>query len=312
MYTKGHWDPDWRQYKRREALENLAQKRYPKLMDTTQQKQKERREKILAFWRKHGTQATEDAFSVCERTLFRWQKNILPKSRAHRNGYHRRTIPLGLEREIIRLRREHPRLGKEKLTPLLASFCLSRGLAPPAETTIGRMLSQLKREGKLPDPRTLRLDARTGILHAKKQLPKKEKVRRGSFLPEKPGDLLQVDGVLIFTLGQRRYTFTAVDLVSRWAFSKTYKTASSRNGADFLSELLQADPFTVRRVQTDNGSEFLKEFRTAAEAAELIQLRIPLKECIDSGGKSALIPFECAHRFRSKTRRVSPWRETDV
>ena len=41
-------------------------------------------------------------------------------------------------------------------------------------------------------------------------------------------------------------------------------------------------------------------------------VRIPLKECIDSGGKSAPIPFECAHRFRSKTRRVSPWHETVV
>ncbi len=41
-------------------------------------------------------------------------------------------------------------------------------------------------------------------------------------------------------------------------------------------------------------------------------VRIPLKERIDSGGKSARIPLECAQQFRSKTRTDSHWRETVV
>lgn len=76
--------------------------------------------------------------------------------------------------------------------------------------------------------------------------------------------------MLTFAEGRRRYTFTAVDLVSRWAFSRTYASASSKNGADFLRRLLVAAPFAVRRIQTGNGGEFLSFFRQAAEAACLV------------------------------------------
>ena len=253
----------------RKVLKRLGQKRYPRTMDTRQLNEQKRREYILAFWKEHGPAATKDAFNVCERTLYRWQNDPVPKSRIHRTGYAKRQINPVLASEILNLRSLHPRLGKEKLTPLLQAFCAVQGINAPSEPTVGRMLAQLKAEGRLPSGRELHLHASTGRLIEKPQLHMKKKVRRGSYLPEKPGDLLQLDGVLIFALRQRRYTFTAVDLVSRWAFSKTYKTASSRNGADFLQLLLMAAPFKIRRIQTDNGSEFLKEFREAAEKAGL-------------------------------------------
>ncbi|MDP2734940.1 MAG: DDE-type integrase/transposase/recombinase, partial [bacterium] len=218
----------------------------------------------------YGRAATEDAFKVCERTLFRWQRDAVPKSRVHRSGYQKRVIHPGLKSEIIRLRGLYPRLGKEKLTPLLAEFCGSLGIPSPSEPTVGRMLAQLKAEGTLRPSTQLKYNGKTGSLRERIPLPQKKKLRRSGYLPELPGDLVQLDGVLVNTLGQRRYTFTAVDLVSRWAFSKTYKTASSRNGADFLHTLLEEAPFKVRHIQTDNGSEFMKEFREAAEAASLI------------------------------------------
>lgn len=262
----------------REILERLAQRRYPRDMDTNQARERKRREDILVFWQNHGTLATQDAFTVSRATLFRWKQDATPKSRMHRSGYGKRVVHPLLAQEIIRLRTAHPRLGKEKLTPLLASFCAVQCINAPSEPTVGRVLAQLKREGRLPTGARLRMSAATGKLLEKTVEPRREKLRRGSYLPEKAGDLLQVDGVLVFTLGQRRYTFTAVDLVSRWAFSKTYKTASSRNGADFLQELLQAAPFEVQHIQTDNGSEFAKEFREAAEAASLIHFHNWVKQ----------------------------------
>ena len=42
-------------------------------MITEQAKQRTR---ILAFWEKHGTEATEEAFKVKRRTLFNWQKKL--------------------------------------------------------------------------------------------------------------------------------------------------------------------------------------------------------------------------------------------
>src|SRR3989338_4550633 len=34
------------------------------------------RVRILAFWEKHGTEATEEAFKVKERTLYLWQRKL--------------------------------------------------------------------------------------------------------------------------------------------------------------------------------------------------------------------------------------------
>jgi putative transposase len=252
-----------------EILERLANKRYPRTMDTKEKQEQKRRETILAFWKKHGLQATKDAFKVSRATLFRWQQESLPRSRTHRNGYQKRSIHPLLKAEIMRLRKAHPRLGKEKLTPLLRNFCVGKSIPAASEATVGRMVGQLKQEGILPTGRRLTFLAKSGTFK-EKEVKRLKKLRRKGYMPECPGDLMQLDGVLVNTLGKRRYTFTAVDLVSRWAFSKTYKTTSSRNGANFLNELIAAAPFEVSHIQTDNGSEFMKEFREAASAASLV------------------------------------------
>ena len=83
---------------------------------------------------------------------------------------------------------------------------------------------------------------------------------------------------MTYANGIRRYTFTAVDLVSKWAFSRTYSSQSSRNGADFLRRLVQAAPFRIVRIQTDNGSEFLKEFGEAVVAQKLVQFFIWVRQ----------------------------------
>ena len=235
-------------------------------MDTYQKAEKERREKILAFWKSYGLAATRDAFAVSRATLFRWQQDAVPKSRAHTGGYQERVLDLRLKAEILRIRGipETCRLGKGKLLPLLEEFCEQAGVPEVlSESRVGRILTDLKNKGELPDPKKLRVDARTGKLHEKKNL-RKPKLRRNGYLPKNPGDLLQIDGVVKFVDGIRRYTFTAIDLVSRWSFSRTYTSDTSRNGTDFLKRCLTVAPFPVTHIQTDNGGEFLALFQNAA------------------------------------------------
>lgn len=255
----------------RAVLESLGKNLYPKQMDTQHHKEIKRREKIVTFWQLHGDTATTDAFGVCRRTLYNWQKRVVPESRAHRNGYTTRQIPLELVVEINWIRGCHPRLGKEKLTPLLAPFCASRGLKVLSESTVGRILTQLKKEGILKSPVKLRMSGKSGKLIQKNPPLTVKKLRRGRYLPEKPGDLLQLDGVMKVNDGKRRYVFTAVDLVSRVAFSMAFPSGSSRNGRTFLEHILATAPFPITHIQTDNGSEFMKEFRKAALEAELVQ-----------------------------------------
>ena len=270
MKKKPVWDVVSASPVGRAVLESLGKNLYSRSMDTYQHNEQQRRERIVAFWKTHGDTATRDAFGICRRTLYNWQKHPAPRSRAHRNGYSKRVIPPELVREINRIRGEHPRLGKEKLAPLLVPFCIQKGLTAPSEPTLGRMLQQLKHEGRLLAPVKLRMSGKTGLLLEKKAPLQAKKERRGTYLPKHPGDLLQLDGVLKLIDGKRRYVFTAVDLVSRVSFAIAFPSASSRNGKVFLEHILATAPFSVSHIQTDNGGEFLKEFRAAALEAELI------------------------------------------
>jgi transposase InsO family protein len=53
------------------------------------------------------------------------------------------------------------------------------------------------------------------------------------------------------------------------AFAYTYKANSSANGDDFLGKFLKVAPFTIRNVQTDNGSEFVMHFHDRCSQAGL-------------------------------------------
>lgn len=272
------WDARSASPEGRAVLESLAKNMYPKNMDTRQKDEVKRRKEILGFWERHGLDATREAHKVSRRTLFRWQANCTPKSRAHTGGYVKRKIDPLVQGEVIRLRTLYPGLGKEKLAPLLAEYCISQDIPAPSETTTGRILGGLKIQVLLPTGAKLRMSAKTGKLLEKQPQPRRRKLRRNGYLPENPGDLLQLDGVLTFVGNHRRYTFTGVDLVSRWAFSKTYSSASSRNGADFLRVLLATAPFTVKRIQTDNGSKFMKEFGEQVEQVPLIHFHNWVKQ----------------------------------
>lgn len=60
--------------------------------------------------------------------------------------------------------------------------------------------------------------------------------------------------------GKRFYQFTAIDVLTKRKVMRVYSSESSGNGAHFLQECLLNFPFTIKAVQTDNGSTFLKEF----------------------------------------------------
>lgn len=236
----------------------------------------DRRVKALSFWEKHGFEAVRDAYGISRPTLFRWRKALNdregrlealdPKSTAPKKCP-QRVVPLGVETFIIDERTEHPRLGKEKLAVLLKT---EKGIILSA-STVGRIISNLKERKLLLAYTKAYLSGKTGkvLEHAPRKTAKKQRIPR-DFRPERAGDLLEIDAVILIQDGKRRYILTAIDRESDFAFAYAYKTLSSASAADFLHKLLAIVPFTVRRIQTDNGSEFAKHF-----AAELERLGIP-------------------------------------
>ena len=82
-----------------------------------------------------------------------------------------------------------------------------------------------------------------------------------------PGSLIQVDTKRLCVFGTTYYQFTAVDSFSRLSFIRIFGSSSSRSGRRFLEELRDFLPFRIHAVQTDNGSEYLKEFEKELQEA---------------------------------------------
>ncbi|PIV38520.1 MAG: hypothetical protein COS30_01555 [Candidatus Portnoybacteria bacterium CG02_land_8_20_14_3_00_45_8] len=76
-----------------------------------------------------------------------------------------------------------------------------------------------------------------------------------------PGDMVQMDTKHVNLIeGRKIYQFTAIDVLSKQRILKYYSSLASKNGADFLRHCLTEFPLKIKNIQTDNGSEFLKEF----------------------------------------------------
>lgn len=216
--------------------------------------------KILGFWKEHGTKAAKDAFGVSGRTLFRWQAALGnaqgkldaldPESTAPKNVRRRKVLP-DVETFIIEERMAHPRIGKKKLTVFLRDDGYH-----VSESYVGRVIHGLKARKLLPSGKHLSFFARTGKHHEIQQVRRK-KLRR----VHKKG--MELDTIIRFIDGIKRYILTAIDVEKKFAFAGAYTSHSSASAADFLKRVIEVCPFQIDELQTDNGSEFAKNFEEA-------------------------------------------------
>ena len=218
--------------------------------------------RILTFWKVHGYKAAKDAFKVSRSTLFAWQKEyrkgaskleaLNPGTQA-RHTQRRREAHPKIVAEIKRLRLDVcPNMGKDKVKIFLDPFCRSHGLKTLSASTIGRVIKDKKIKYH-----RIKVSHFGKIKEVKKK--KKQRIPHG-YKPEHDGDLVQIDTVIRFVDRVRRYIITAVDVHSKYTFAWSYRRLDSANARDFFKRLTIACPFQIKRVQTDNGSEFCKYF----------------------------------------------------
>ena len=169
--------------------------------------------KILSFWAKHGLEATIDAFPVKRSALFLWKKKLKDsqgklevlndKSKAPHKKRQRITDKR-IEQFIIAQRTEHHGLGKEKLKPFLNDYCLKENIVFVSESTIGRVINDLKERRLIVSGAKLYLSGKTSKLITRKPIKKRKKIRRKNYQPTKTGDLLQIDTIEKFINGVKR------------------------------------------------------------------------------------------------------------
>ena len=229
------------------------------------------RVKILAFWEKYGTQATKEAFGVSRPTLFRWQKALedslgkidaLNKKSTAPKTRRKRITPKEIEDFIVNERQYDPQLSKNKLAELLRED----KVANLSASTVGRMLLDLKKQGKLPSYTKLSFQAKTGRLTEPgiKQYRVKLRSKRHE------GALVKADTIVRFKDGLKRYIVTALDTEKKFGFAYAYKSHTSAAATDFMEKFKQVAPLELEAVQTDNGSGFERHFHIYLEKNGII------------------------------------------
>lgn len=288
----------------------------------------EDRMKILEYSFKHGIESTIDAVkfsgkSIDRATIYRWRKSL--SAVGHSLGYVSEYMALNPKStkpksfrsskvpsvfiEFIKLyRKKRFGVGKEKLAVIIKTACMDLsyamevkaeygkafmlyGLKPVGASTIGRILSDLKKKRSIPRNakewnkyKQVYLDGGTCTLKYRKPIDRsklygvKKNRKPKDYKPKQIGELVQLDAVTIQVpimnqetgaiATKKLYFVCGIDLVSRLAYSRCYANLSSSSTTDFIQRFelkltqLTKQNIKIKKVQTDNGQENHKHFIT--------------------------------------------------
>jgi putative transposase len=236
--------------------------------------------KIIEFYDEYGKDATKKAFSKSRSTVLDWKSklkrsggkllSLKPESKAPKTRSQR--VVKQEHIDFIRdYRHEHPGVDKATIKPVLDAVCFATGINTISESTIGRIIAELKEQGKIPNYQLkTTINGRTGELKTRGTTKREKKLRIKDYKAKEPGDLVQIDAITIFINGVRRYLITALDVRTRFSFAYCYKTLSSNTAKDFMIRFQKVAPFTITHIQTDNGSEFHKYFREYIKGQNIV------------------------------------------
>ncbi len=242
--------------------------------------------RIIEFYDKFGEKTTKEAFGIKRNTIWVWKKrlkmsrnsisSLIPASTTPKTKRTMITNPKVIL-YIKSLREKHPRLGKEKIKPLLDKYCIKENIPPIEESTIGKVI----RRNNFFFQKSGRVYHNPGSGFAKRKRTKRIRVR---YAP-KPTELgyVEIDCVLRFVDGIRYYFYQAIDVRSKFAFSLQYDRLNSQNTVDFLKKLEAVYPYRIKTVQTDNGLEFLGDFESYLEKINIPHVFIYPRCCRING-----------------------------
>ena len=132
----------------------------------------------------------------------------------------------------------------------------------------------------------------TGLYRVMKKMGlKAEKLPNPKYIPKPyeqmqyPGQRVQIDVKFVPAAclvneakGKSFYQYTAIDEYSRFRYLEAFEEHNTYSSAVFLEHLIQAFPFPIHCVQTDNGTEFTKRLlSTERRTPTLFEAR--LKQC---------------------------------
>ncbi len=133
---------------------------------------------------------------------------------------------------------------------------------------------KLKKEGTAIHPRTI------GKIIKSENLTRRYRTRKTRYIPKKikllPGELIEIDIKYVpeKVEGQRLYQFTAIDSATRWRFIRVYNNQANHLAIQFLHELVESFPFTIKAVKTDNAAIFSNRYTGYLKSKDIFNPRL--------------------------------------
>lgn len=212
---------------------------------------------------------------ICRTTLYRMKHQYNKYGMAGLEPKSKRPINVrtpvfdkSIESLVLKLRKQEPTWGKNKLHRIIVR---DYGIIVSLPT-VGRIISKLIATNKV----------KTAYLAANKDKSKRRRVfnkhanrwkygMKGS----KPGEMVQIDHMSVYSNSSCIKHFKAVCPVSRFMVCEAYYSAGSKNAAAFLQKVINDMPFTVSSIQVDGGSEFMKDFENLCKELNIKLFVLP-------------------------------------
>ena len=184
-------------------------------------------------------------FGIGKSTFYKWRARYNPYNLSTLNSQSRKplktnTIPWSLVVEICEWKRE--KRNRNKSHYYLYQKWVKEGKVPPCSP---KTIYNWWKKRDLIVVRHKRKRAKTKLFNQARL----------------PGELVQID--VKYLEGRRRFQYTAIDVASKWRYLRAYSKFNQENSIDFVNRLIikaKEKGIDIKRIQTDNGSEFQNDF----------------------------------------------------
>ena len=104
-----------------------------------------------------------------------------------------------------------------------------------------------------------RILKRNNIRYSEYYTGTKKRWKKQLFAHKIAGKELQMDTKYPHGYKEGKVIYTIIDDASRWAFVWSYTTANAINTEEFVKRVIKRAPFTIQKIRTDQGTEFLND-----------------------------------------------------
>jgi transposase InsO family protein len=113
----------------------------------------------------------------------------------------------------------------------------------------------------------------------------KKRWKKKLYAHKTPGKELQMDTKYPYGYKEGKVIYTIIDDASRWVFAWSYSKATKENTLNFLEKVIQRAPFSIQKIRTDQGKEFIANDVKNFLRSNKIKFRNNTPYCPEENGK---------------------------